>query len=74
MVTAPAQCLERARQRFAHTEAIARLLGPEATLKRGYSITSSEAGTIIRSRDEVQPGVRVRTRLADGSFESEVAK
>jgi exodeoxyribonuclease VII large subunit len=70
----PLQCLERARQRFARTEAIARLLGPEATLQRGYSITTDAQGTIIRSQSEVTSGSRIRTRVTDGQFESEVVR
>jgi exodeoxyribonuclease VII large subunit len=70
----PLQCLERARQRFARTEAMARLLGPEATLQRGYSITTDAQGTIIRSQSEVTSGSRIRTRVTDGQFESEVVR
>lgn len=49
-----------------------RLLSPEQTLARGYSITTTGDGRIIRSAAEVQPGDLVRTRVADGSFTSTV--
>jgi len=42
--------LENARHRFRHTEGILRVLGPDATLRRGYSITMTERGKIIRNR------------------------
>ncbi len=72
LTAAPLQCLEGARQRFARTEAVARLLGPEATLKRGYSITTDATGAIIRSRSEVTACSRIRTHVSDGDFDSEV--
>ena len=53
-------------------EAILSVLGPEATLRRGYSITTDERGTIIRTLAAVRPKMKVRTRLTDGEFSSEV--
>ena len=50
-----------------------RVLGPEATLERGYSITRDAAGNVIRSVAAVAPRMRLRTRVRDGEFESEVA-
>ena len=48
------------------------VLGPEFTLRRGYSITTREDGKIVTSVGNVAPGVRVRTRVQDGEFGSEV--
>lgn len=47
-----------------------RLLSPDATLKRGYSITTHVDGHVVRSREEVTSGEKVVTRLSDGSFTS----
>lgn len=47
-----------------------RLLSPDATLKRGYSITTHADGRLVRSREEVNSGDKVVTRLSDGSFPS----
>ncbi len=48
-------------------------LDPGAILSRGYSITFDETGkTIIRSRDEVAPGERIRTQLHKGKIVSRV--
>ncbi len=69
---APAHVTEAARQRFAHAEAVLRVLGPEATLKRGYSITTDGDGAILHSADAANTGMRIQTRLLDGTFESEV--
>ncbi|HEU5176350.1 MAG TPA: exodeoxyribonuclease VII large subunit [Burkholderiales bacterium] len=49
-------------------------LDPTAVLERGYSITTSASGAVLRDASTVQPGERVRTRLAKGEIESEVKK
>lgn len=67
----PKRVLENARHRFQKIEAILRVLGPEATLRRGYSITRTERGELIRSITAVRRKMKLRTRLADGEFESE---
>ena len=68
----PARVLENARLRFRETESILRVLGPDATLRRGYSMTMDDQGRLIRSMKSVRPKMKVRTRLADGQFESSV--
>ena len=67
-----AKILDVARQSFAHRASLLGILGPEATLRRGYSITMDGSGAIIRSTADAIPLSTVRTRLADGEFESEV--
>ena len=69
----PTRVLESAQHRFRRTESVLRVLGPEATLRRGYSITMDEHGKLIRSVSAVTRKMRIRTRLADGEFRSEVA-
>ena len=69
---APTHLLQGGRQRFTKAEAMLRVLGPEATLRRGYSITTDAEGNVISSLEQVKARARVRTRLADGTFESEV--
>jgi exodeoxyribonuclease VII large subunit len=66
--------LENAHQRFHRTEGVLRILGPDATLGRGYSITMDAAGTVIRTVAAVQQGSRIKTRVADGTFDSEVVE
>jgi exodeoxyribonuclease VII large subunit len=68
----PGRVLENARQRFREAEGILRVLGPDATLRRGYSITTDEGGKLIRSVTSVQPKMKIRTRVSDGEFGSEV--
>src|SRR5207248_623333 len=47
LVASPGRLLENARHRFRHIEGILRVLGPDATLRRGYSITTDERGKVI---------------------------
>jgi len=50
-----------------------RAVSPQGTLERGYAIVShAEGGGILRSVRALESGAAVRTRLADGSFDSVV--
>ena len=64
------QRLTTARQRWERSAGLLRVLGPEGTLQRGYSITRGEAGHLIRSISVVRPNMKIRTRVSDGEFES----
>jgi exodeoxyribonuclease VII large subunit len=64
------KCLTSARQRWERSDGMLRLLGPEQTLKRGYSITRDENGNVIRSLTVVRPKMKIRTRVSDGEFDS----
>jgi exodeoxyribonuclease VII large subunit len=66
----PKRALENARHRFQRIEGILRVLGPDATLRRGYSITRNERGELIRSVATVRAKMKIRTRVSDGEFES----
>ena len=68
----PPRFLADAKQRFGRIEGILRVLGPDATLRRGYSITRDKNGKIVRSIARVKRGIRLRTRVTDGDIESEV--
>lgn len=68
----PKHNLELARHRFERVAGILRVLGPNATLRRGYSITRNESGELIRSVATVRPRMKIRTRVSDGEFESNV--
>jgi exodeoxyribonuclease VII large subunit len=72
LVACPGRLLETARHRFQHVKGILRVLGPDATLRRGYSITMNESGKIIRTITAVQPKMKIRTRVSDGEFGSEI--
>src|SRR5438034_3995789 len=72
LISCPPRLLETARHRFQRMEGILRVLGPEATLRRGYSITTNERGKIIRTIAAVRPKMKIRTRVSDGEFGSEI--
>jgi len=71
--TSPLRLVENAKQRFVRTEGILRVLGPDATLRRGYSITTDESGKVIQTVAAVRPRMKIRTRVSDGEFGSDVA-
>ncbi len=66
------QQIDNARQRFQRAEGILRVLGPDATLQRGYSITRDTEGNVIRAVRDVRSRMKIRTRVTDGEFGSEV--
>src|SRR5438128_496559 len=68
----PKRAFENARHRFGRTEELLRVLGPDATLRRGYSMTTDGGGKLIRTVAAVRPKMKIRTRLSDGEFESTV--
>jgi exodeoxyribonuclease VII large subunit len=72
LIACPPRLLENAKHRFEHMQGILSVLGPEATLRRGYSITTDERGMIIRTLAAVRPKMTIRTRVSDGEFGSEV--
>src|SRR5437867_2286120 len=72
LIACPPRLLENARHRFQRLEGILRVLGPDATLRRGYSITTNERGKIIRTIAAVRPKMKIRTRVSDGEFGSEI--
>jgi exodeoxyribonuclease VII large subunit len=49
-----------------------RLLSPQATLERGYSLTFDGDGALVRTAAKLSAGKRMRTRFADGDVESVV--
>jgi exodeoxyribonuclease VII large subunit len=73
LVACPGRLLENARHRFQRIEGLLRVLGPDATLGRGYSVTMNERGQIIRTITAVRPKMKIRTRVSDGEFGSEVS-
>jgi exodeoxyribonuclease VII large subunit len=72
LVASPARLIENAKHRFSRIEGILRVLGPDATLRRGYSITITDRGQIIRSTAEVRSKMKIHTRVSDGEFDSQV--
>jgi exodeoxyribonuclease VII large subunit len=72
LVACPPRLIENAMHRFQRMKGILRVLGPDATLRRGYSITTSERGKIIHTIAAIRPRMKIRTRVSDGEFGSEI--
>lgn len=73
LVGAMQQRRQRWQQRVESLAAQLNALSPAAVLKRGYSMTTRKKdGAIVRSPEQVKPGERLLTRLADGQVESVV--
>jgi exodeoxyribonuclease VII large subunit len=63
--------IRRAQNHFSNLETRLRLLSPEQVLARGYSITTdAKSGKVIRDSRKVQPGQKLKTRVAIGEIES----
>lgn len=58
--------LQRAHDRLAAGAARLEAVSPLAVLGRGYSLTQTEGGAVVRDAAALKPGDRVRTRLLRG--------
>ena len=65
---------ERDRQKFQTLESQLRMLNPLAVLGRGYSLTLRADGSVARSKDELELGDEITTRLADGNLVSKITE
>lgn len=63
---------QETRNRLTQLTGQLRLLGPEAVLERGYSITRAPDGAIIRDAAPLSKGMRLTTLLAKGRIESTI--
>ncbi|WP_034916362.1 MULTISPECIES: exodeoxyribonuclease VII large subunit [Erwinia] len=64
--------LNGGKQRFATLAAQLEGVSPLATLARGFSVTTSAQGEVIKKITQLHPGDRLKTRLDDGWVESDV--
>jgi exodeoxyribonuclease VII large subunit len=53
-------------------QGLIRTLGPDSAFKRGFSITMTTDGKIIRSSKDAESGMRLRTKLIDGEISSTI--
>jgi len=74
LVAADARRREIAAARVAELRARLGVLDPQAVLARGYSITRTAAGEVLRDAARVAEGERLHTTLARGTLESEVRR
>jgi exodeoxyribonuclease VII large subunit len=66
------QQFERRNRVLSHLANHLRLLSPEATIERGYSVTLDEEGHLVTSPDQLEAGDRMTTRTAGGDVFSRV--
>ncbi|EIC29334.1 MULTISPECIES: exodeoxyribonuclease VII large subunit [Methylomicrobium] len=65
--------LEQNRLKLANTRQTLHAVSPLATLNRGYAlVTEAESGSLVRSARQLAVGDRIRIRVADGQFVSEI--
>ncbi len=64
----------RKQRQLEQTAALLRVLGPQSTLSRGYSITQTAEGKLLRTIADAAPGDELVTRLADGEVRSTVQR
>ncbi len=68
---AVARTLEQHASQLAARVQVVAACNPRQILQRGYSVTrDARSGQVLRDAEQVRPGQRVRTELAEGSFES----
>ena len=74
MTEAAFRSLDAARQRTCCQESLLRVLGPQATLERGYTITTDAVtGRVLHAATEITPGKEIVTRFGAGTVRSKVA-
>ena len=71
---AAAQNQSGAQKQKRYIAAVSKLdaMSPLKVLTRGYSVTQTESGEIVRSAGQVKAGDRVRIRVSDGSMTAEI--
>lgn len=68
----PRRKLDRLHDRIGSLQGLMQSLSPDAVLKRGYSLTTNEAGVPVSDPGQVRPGDLLRTRLRSGELRSRV--
>lgn len=66
--------LRRAEDRLEVVEARVRSLDPAVALARGWSITRTDDGRVVRSVADLVPGTHLTTRVADGTATSTITE
>lgn len=64
---------EKANNQLDNLEQLVSFLSPEATLKRGFSLTTKD-GKIVKNKAKLKKGDVIETHFVDGKVESEILK
>lgn len=70
ITVASAAIISRATERLTASGNLLSVLSPEATLRRGFTVTRTTDGRTIRSASDMPEGSEIITTFADGSFSS----
>ena len=74
LLSAQNQNITRSRQRYIAAASKLDAISPLKVLTRGYSMTCTEAGEVVRSVHQVELGERIRISLSDGTLSATVMK
>lgn len=72
LAAAQNQSVAQKQQRYIAALSKLDAMSPLKVLTRGYSVTQTESGEIVRSAGQVKAGDRVRIRVSDGSMTAEI--
>lgn len=72
MIAAQTQQIQRKKQRFIGETAKLEAMSPLKVLTRGYSIVSSDDGTVLHSIQQTVSGEEIHVKLSDGSLRATV--
>lgn len=72
MIAAQTQQIQQKRQRFIGETAKLEAMSPLKVLTRGYSIVSSDDGTVLHSIQQTASGEEIHVKLSDGSLRATV--
>ena len=64
--------LKVAEERIQRQASLIRTLGPESTFARGFSVTMTTEGKVVRDASELEKGDRIVSRFARGQVDSTV--
>ena len=62
------------KQGLEQLERVLRSLSPEGILRRGFSITKTESGQVLKKASQVKDGIEIVTQLYEGAIMSKVTK
>ena len=74
LAASPAHRLQLARQRITAVERQLAAMSYRNVLNRGYSVTRTARGTVVRRSSDVKPGELVQTELGQGKIHSVVSR
>lgn len=74
MLSAQLRSIDRKKQQFIGLTAKLDAMSPMKVLTRGYAMTQTEGGEVVRSVRQVSVGEQIRISLSDGQLEASVAQ